>query len=338
MLKKRIVIISSILLLLGMLLIICNYDNKTYDKFTITDKLKNNQSIQILVVGDSIGGSTNPDDWCMLVKSELDEILTSKIYLDNISVPGWKSFAGMINLNNYRHENANIKSVDLIILCFGQNDVENNTFPIYYESLIRACKKNYPFAAIAAVLENSIQKESSKRKEIITLCDYYNIPYADMLQAYEESGKEYEDLTEDWIHPNAEGKIIYANEIIELIKDNFIEPEFKPTVVEEPLYSESKKYEKTVYIGLKDLNIKGNTLCVDLEGKTYGGFGIDILLTDHTVSFNINDLKDYEIPWEESYQARRIIDVDSDIQIDNKLTIEFNEVEDINRVTGIILY
>lgn len=334
----RVINVLFVLLLFGMLFLLLNYKEKTYDQYTITDKIKNKYNVNVLINGDSIGGGTNPDDWCMLLQSKLDDTLSSKVQVVNISVPGWNSFAGITRLTEYKEENINQAFIDLIILCYGQNDLEDDDFPIYYEALIRTCKKNYPNSAIVSVVESSIVGESLKREVIIELCNYYSIPYVDMLKAYKDTGKEYVSLTEDWIHPNKEGKQLYADRIFEVVKNNYIDKKYVPKDMEKPLYEDSVKYSDIKYIPAERLSISGTNIVVDIGNNKYTGFGVDILLSDHTVQFATNNGNKYSITWEGNYQARRIIDVDSEVSFEKGVTLKFNTPEDALAIKGVVLY
>ena len=55
---------------------------------------------------------------------------------------------------------------------------------------------------------------------IQSICEHYSIPVADTIAAFNNSGKAYEDLSNDGVHPNDAGQEIYFETVKSVIDDN----------------------------------------------------------------------------------------------------------------------
>ena len=114
-------------------------------------KLDDGFDVNILIIGDSIGagaGSSDGKGWANLLKESIEKSYGVKVSLTNVSLGGNSSYAGYVKtmaLNNG-------KTYDLAVICYGENDSENN-FDLYYESIIHAVKTKYPKASIIAIQE-----------------------------------------------------------------------------------------------------------------------------------------------------------------------------------------
>lgn len=108
---------------------------------------------------------------------------------------------------------------DLAIICYGQNDGIDG-FSTNYESILRAIRSKYPDCSIISILESSQRTYTEKMTTIQSICEHYSIPIADTIDAFNNSGKAYEDLSNDGVHPNDAGQEIYFETVKEVIDDN----------------------------------------------------------------------------------------------------------------------
>ena len=136
-------------------------------------KIKNKESIDALVLGDSIGANSGASQhaarWDIKFKDLLFNEYGVAMNLNNVSVPGTDSMFGIIKIN----QEINLKDYDLVILCFGQND--NEAFiSTYYESLIRAIRKANKNIEIISILESSLMDYTSKANAILSLAKAYS--------------------------------------------------------------------------------------------------------------------------------------------------------------------
>ena len=182
-------------------------------------KLVDGFDVNVLVVGDSIGeGSgtqTNGQQWFKQLQTYLRTVNKSKVSVTNVSMGGNASYAGYVRTMAL---NDNV-DYDLVIICYGQNDGTDG-FSTNYESIIRAIKGKYPDCSIISILESSQREDTEKMTTIQNICEHYSIPVADTIAAFNDSGKAYDDLTGDGVHPNDAGQEIYFETVKAVIDDN----------------------------------------------------------------------------------------------------------------------
>ncbi|MDO5445392.1 MAG: SGNH/GDSL hydrolase family protein [Eubacteriales bacterium] len=169
------------------------------------------KGINILVVGDSI--SALP--YMYALKEQLSYDYGVDCSIKNISMSSSKSYAGYVRTNLLEEDFI----YDLAIICFGQND-KNDVFPVEYESVIRSILNMNPDCCIISILESSQRTYTEKMQGIIELAEYYNIPIADTIAAFEESEFPYEKLCSDGVHPNEQGQEIYFSLLNRIIAEH----------------------------------------------------------------------------------------------------------------------
>ena len=69
-------------------------------------------------------------------------------------------------------------------------------------------------------MESSQREYTEKMTTIQSICEHYAIPVADTIAAFNNSGKAYDDLTGDGVHPNDAGQEIYFETVKSVIEDN----------------------------------------------------------------------------------------------------------------------
>ena len=220
MYRRRIIIgivISIYVILLGAIFLLPPND---YMKQTFSEKINAGYTANITINGDSIGGEVKPGEWCALLEEQIESQTNNPIKISNISKPGNSSFAGIASWEMLEPTERALS--DLVILCYGQNDADDESFSVNYEALIRNTIAGNPNAEIITILESSQRDYTNKINTIIELCNYYKIPYVDTIKVFNESGYSYEELSDDGIHPNAKGKEIYADAIFKVIEDELL--------------------------------------------------------------------------------------------------------------------
>ena len=183
-------------------------------KDSFYQKLADGFNVNILIVGDSIGegaGAASSDcQWTSLLSEKIQKTYHVQIKLNNISMGGNTSYAGYVRTKTLDDG----IDYDLVVICYGQNDAEEN-FSLYYESIIRCVKDKYPRAAIIPVLESSQKTYTKKIREIQALAKHYGLPVADTIVPF---SLDYDSFTDDKIHPNNKGHQIYCDTIMDTIK------------------------------------------------------------------------------------------------------------------------
>lgn len=184
----------------------------------IYEKLQNGRYVNILIVGDSIGegagASGREYQWFWLLAEWLHQTYGVEYTLTNISMGGNTSYAG------YAREMTLDDGIeyDLAIICYGENDSEEG-FSSNYEAIIRGIREKYLACSMISILESSQKTYTNKIQEIQRLADYYGIPVADTIGAFQESGYPYDDLAEDGTHPGDIGQRLYFETVRDIILD-----------------------------------------------------------------------------------------------------------------------
>lgn len=181
------------------------YDLNAYDALAC------GKGINILIVGDSVSALPFMHD----LKDQISFDYGAECSIKNISMSSNRSYAGYVRTNLLSDDT----TYDLAIICFGQND-KNDTFSVEYESVIRSILNLNPNCCIISVLESSQRTYTEKMQAILELSDYYNIPVADTISAFDTSGFSYENLSSDGVHPNERGQEIYFSLLNQIIADN----------------------------------------------------------------------------------------------------------------------
>lgn len=337
--KKRVVIIVAIFSILIILLILL-FSNRNYDRKTFKDKVNAGETTSILIVGDSIGGGMEETDWCMLVANQLKEEGID-VNVDNVSLGGNTVFAGYSQLAEYE------KNVDIIIFCFGQNDADNEDFPIIYENMIRLAKKKYPYAEEIAILESSQKGYTNKINKIINLCNYYDIPYVDMIEEFNDSIISYDNLTSDGVHPNDEGKQIYAQAIMDVINNQFLKknsPFFffnleKKDVLPDPIHEITSKATHYKYISKDMMRASNLTLSVNID-EAYSFVGADAMFIsgEHEIVGQMSDGVKFYVSYTWDYEPQHHIYKGSNSEIiQGNITLTFDSQDTLDNFYGLIL-
>ena len=179
-------------------------------------KLVDGFDVNVLVVGDSIAENGQGEKgWCTLLQNNLRKTYGNSVSFTNVSMGGNASYAGYVRTMALNDD----VDYDLAIICYGQNDGADG-FSTNYESIIRAIRSKYPDCSIISILESSQRTYTEKMTTIQSICEHYSIPVADTIAAFNNSGKAYDDLTGDGVHPNDAGQEIYFETVKAVIDDN----------------------------------------------------------------------------------------------------------------------
>ena len=235
-----------------------------------------NGTVNMLVVGDSIsvaqGASGMDAGFAAVLERNLESQYNVNINVTNIGFGGAASYGCYVRTM----QQDSSADYDLIIVCVGYNDEEKN-FSLYYEALIRALKTKYSDSNIVAVLEHAERSYTNKINSIINICSHYSIPTADVITAYNNSGKNYSELVcSDGLHPNNDGYEVYADTIKQVIEDQVNAGTGFGASMASKMNSGVSKYEHMVYISRdRFYNAADNILVYDTDGTISGYIGMD---------------------------------------------------------------
>lgn len=340
--KIPLLIAGSLLCFLGIGVVTLSPTND-YMNQTFSEKINAGHNPNITINGDSIGGWIHTGEWCTVLEEKIETSTNQSIDLINISKPGNSSFAGIVSWEMMEPIERTLS--DLVILCYGQNDADDSSFAINYEALIRNTIAGNPNAEIIAILESSQRDYTNKINTIIELCDYYKIPYVDTIKAFNESGYSYEELSDDGIHPNAKGKEIYADAVYKVVqselltKKHILDFKGERPANKKAKNSEADQYLKGQYIPVDRMEVKGNTVIVDIPQCKIIGFDRVFFDGKHDITFEVGG-ESYDIGynWDYGFEQQHIDKKVTGDFDEGEATIVFEDEETLERFNGLVCF
>jgi hypothetical protein len=192
-------------------------------------KLKEGRPVSILVIGDDIAassGSTAGNGWIDQLTNKLYATYKSTVTVTKITQGGanivrsWIEYNSMIDKNKQSGVSSNF---DCVFICDGkdyQSIDDLKQFHMFYENLILRLIKNDPKAEIFPMIESSIKTDNGFTIDIKDIADHYGLDLIDTRTAFNQSGKNYSDLSKDGVHPNDAGYTLYAEQMYNVISGN----------------------------------------------------------------------------------------------------------------------
>jgi len=295
-------------------------------------KLKHGQDVKILIVGDSIGNGDGASDdshkWENLLREQIKKEYHSNVDITNVSMGGTTSFAGFARVSMLSGE----EDFDLAIICYGQNDDEEN-FAEYYESVIQALLKKYDGIELISILESAQKEYTPKMETIKWICGAYSIPVADTIAAYNASEIPYAELVSDGVHPNNTGHQIYAEVIFGVIRDKLT----KNRLTEWNLNSETAQY----FSSEKFERIDDKTWKLSVSGVS-GRIGLyrNILPGEEKITITIDDEQEIKLEeaWPLELNKPDFYEISKDsYEISDSITIQFDRKDSADYFLGILV-
>lgn len=335
--KKKIIII----LLVVISLFICGgavacylYSNRTnaysgmlqHTYLSAYEKIAAGENINVLVVGDSIGqgtGATNARGWATMLPEWIEQEYDIDCNLTNISMGGNTTYAGIIRTKTLDDG----IDYDMVIICFGENDQEE-TISSEYEALIRTILYKYANCSIISILESSQREYTNKIQTIIDIDEYYDIPIVDTIEAFNNSGYEYDELVnapDDYTHPNDLGHEIYLNTI-----KNVIEEQIDSISVHD---ANSSDYDSILYYDKKDMQkISSTKYKLTLEEPITADIGLfrNYCAGDNGIKIyaDSNLVVEENNVWNYTAKQGHVYKItDEPVHIEKELIIEFSSSE-----------
>ncbi len=309
---------------------------KIHGYLSVYEKLKDGESINVLVVGDSIAegaGASSGKSWAKMLPDYIKETYGSECNLTNVSMGGNTSIAGVVR-EKILDDGIDY---DLAIICYGENDADDENFAPNYEAIIRGLKIQYGNISIISILESSQREYTNKMQQIIAIDKFYDIPIVDTIKAFSQSGYEYEELVgapEDLTHPNDMGHRIYLDTIAEVIQ--------KEVDTERTYSALSRRYDDAIYLSAdsfrrvnsKKFETKINTVTADIVVFREFCPGSNVI----RITSDGNTLAEESFDWNNSFSQAHIYQItDEPKPISGKLTIEFSTEEIADSFEGIML-
>lgn len=297
------------------------------------------ETYSILIVGDSIGegaGASEPVyKWYRLLAPFLEEKFQCQVEITNVSIGGSTSYGGYVKVMELDSK----EEFDLIIICYGENDAEEE-FSLYYEALLRALHRKYPASPKLAILESSQREYSVKIKMIQSLCQHYGVYIADTIQGFAESGLPYDTLCDDGVHPNNEGQRIYYETVKAAIEALPVGTVAETVETIEPMNEKASEFTVFQYVPLEQFH-KVDELTYELAIKASGRLGIDYTsvsgVNEIYVTIDGRTLADRESFWAYDFQQQRIEVLLNECVIKDTIRIHFSSVEQAANFHGIMI-
>ncbi len=299
-------------------------------------KLADGFDVNILVVGDSIGAGsgtqTDSKQWYTQLQSYLKTVNKGKVSVTNVSMGGNASYAGYVRTMALNDD----VNYDLAIICYGQNDGADG-FSTNYESIIRAIRSKYPDCSIISILESSQREYTEKMTTIQSICEHYGIPVADTIAAFNNSGKAYDDLTGDGVHPNDAGQEIYFETVESVIDDNVAASTGKMADVD-VINDDVHKFDNFVWYDASSDFERVDDTTFTISTSASGILGIDYVYNSGENKADIYvDGELFESPtvtFDYDFSQRHILVVSDDCTVQNEIKVVFTSKEQADGFKG----
>ena len=296
-------------------------------------KLTDGFDVNVLVVGDSIAENGQGENgWCTLLQNNLKKTYNNRVSFTNVSMGGNASYAGYVRTMALNDD----VNYDLAIICYGQNDGADD-FSTNYESIIRAIKSKYPDCSIISILESSQRTYTEKMTAIQSICEHYCIPVADTIAAFNNSGKAYDDLTGDGVHPNEAGQEIYFETVKSVIDDNVAASTGKMEDVD-VINADVHKFDNFVWYDASSDFERVDDTTFTISVSATGILGIDYTFESGDNKADIYvDGELFESPtvtFDYDFSQRHILVVSDDCTVKNEIKVVFNTKEQADGFKG----
>ena len=299
-------------------------------------KLADGFDVNVLIVGDSIGEGagteTNGQQWFKQLQTYLQNVNKGKVSVTNVSMGGNTSYAGYVRTMALNDD----VDYDLAIICSGQND-RTDGFSTNYESIIRTIRTKYPDCSIISILESSQREYTEKMTTIQNICEHYGIPVADTIDAFNNSGKAYDDLSSDGVHPNDAGQEIYFETVKAVIDDNVAAStgKMKDTDV---INADVHKFDNFVWYDASSDFEQVDDTTFTISTSASGILGIDYTYESGDNKADIYvDGELFESPtvtFDYDFSQRHILVVSDDCTVKNEIKVVFTSKEQADGFKG----
>ena len=299
-------------------------------------KLADGFDANILIVGDSIGEGagteTDGQQWFKQLQAYLQNVNKGKVSVTNVSMGGNTSYAGYVRTMALKDD----VNYDLAIICYGQND-RTDGFSTNYESIIRAIRSKYPDCSIISILESSQREYTEKMMAIQSICEHYGIPVADTIDAFNNSGKAYEDLSNDGVHPNDAGQEIYYETVKAVIDDNVAASIGKMSDTD-VISANVHKFDNFIWYDASSDFERVDDTTFTISTSASGILGIDYIYESGDNKADIYvDGELFESPtvtFDYDFSQRHILVVSDDCTVKNEIKVVFNTKEQADGFKG----
>jgi len=288
--------------------------------------------INLLIVGDSIGDGSCSDStdtkWASILRISLKEKYNCDVTVTNVAVGGTESLFGYHTLMRFSDR----QRFDVVLICHGHNDIEED-LPVTYEVLLRGVRRKYPNAYMACFLESSQKEYTPKINTILSLTQKYGCAVIDTIKAFADSGKQYDELSNDGVHINNDGAMIYAQTAFKVLTEDLLTIKALPENVSENVLSFDNyrflpKFEIQYTLADYRLKTKAEHIFVDcIEAPEAKGYNVFI---NGEKVFSKSFKHPFSFVWERFYR----FDLGEG---EKEICITLEDETDVNLFRGVIL-
>ncbi len=172
---------------------------------------------------------------------------------------------------------------------------------------------------------------------IQSICEHYGIPVADTIAAFNNSGKAYEDLSNDGVHPNDVGQEIYFETVKSVIDDNVAASTGKMSDVD-VINAEVHKFDNFVWYDASSDFERVDDTTFAISTSASGILGIDYTYESGDNKADIYvDGELFESPtvtFDYDFSQRHILVVSDDCTVKNEIKVVFTSKEQADGFKG----
>lgn len=317
------------------------------------DKLNSGNAVNVLVLGDGFAygdGATNLEDsWSEQLSQKLGDAFKSNVFVNNYALAGDNgAYAGFVIANELTTD----VEYDAAVLSFGSYD-DQDTFPAFYEALIRALNKKFPGIEIISLIEpssvtNPDGPAAANADAIKNITSHYLGETIDIAKGFEDAGKDVKKtVAKDQINQNDEGNDITSDVILSAIQASAAAGDQKgETQTIQPLDEKISELESFAYIPASSFAKLNDTTyeilsdyVTDADGnKLQGLLGLDYdyLTGDNDVYVTVDGqpFGRHTVKFDGAESEQHIVLINDSFSSADHVTIKFATKEEADTFAG----
>ncbi len=317
------------------------------------DKLNSGNAVNVLVLGDGFAygdGVTSLDDsWSEQLSQKLGDAFKSNVFVNNYALAGDNgAYAGFVMANELTTD----VEYDAAVLSFGSYD-DKDTFPAFYEALIRALNKKFPGIEIISLIEpssvtNPDGPAAANADAVKNITSHYLGETIDIAKGFEDAGKDVKaTVAKDQINQNDEGNDITSDVIVKAIQTSAAAGDQKgESQTIKPLDEKISELESFAYIPADSFAKLNDTTyeiladyVTDAEGnKIEGLLGLDYdyLTGDNDVYVTVDGqpFGRNTVKFDGAESEQHIVLINDNFSSADHVTIKFATKEEADTFTG----
>ncbi len=251
-------------------------------------KLQDGFDVRILVVGDTTangyGASSADNTWFNLVKKSIEEQYNIKVAMDNVSILDSGAYASYARVKMMADKG---EEYDLALICTGANDAED-TFPVYYEALLRAIQATFTKCSTISIQEYMAAETNVKNMNIQSLSTAYNVLTVDV---HSKMAADPAPYMQEGGYLNDAGHQLYAEGVMSMIEKGVKAGKEYAATQTAPIYTETLKYDQFLYVPAERFTRTGRQYAMDTSFTGIVAIDFDVYPGDNAVDLYVDRVK-----------------------------------------------